>query len=82
MIIIGIGIAAFLAWRTYDELSRTNPEGMRAGVVRIFQGAELVRILAAFVTSLFYVLGGNFRPVGQPLRATRLSFGRCASDED
>lgn len=87
MILIGLGIAAFVALRVYRAAMARDPEGTRAKVDVLFQGVELVRTLAVFVTSFFCVLRGNFRPVGQAVQlrqgTTRLSFGgQTASDDE
>jgi hypothetical protein len=83
MTIIAIAVAALAALKTYQRAERLDPEGTRSKVESIWQGAELVRTIAAFITSLFYVLKGMFRPVGQiQPRQGGLSFGsRLASDE-
>jgi hypothetical protein len=82
--IIAIGIAAIAAVKTYDRAAKADPEGTHTKVESWFQGAELLRTIAAFVTSLFYVLRGHFRPVGQVQpRQGGLAFGsRLASDAD
>ena len=78
MFLIGIGIAAFLARKAYDHMVEVNPEGTRSGIDRIFQGAELIRTIAAFITSMFLIFRGQFRP--SVLSRTR--FGQAASDEE
>lgn len=85
MIIIGIGLAAFLALRAYQAMVATDPEGTKGKVDVLFQGAEMIRILAVFATSFFYVIRGTFRPVGLVARGgtARLPFGgQTASDAD
>ena len=84
MILIGIGVVAFLALRAYQDAARIDPEGTKARVGAIFQAAEMVRVLAAFVTSLFFVLQGRFRPAVLPITvgSRRLSFGSRDNDED
>lgn len=84
MTIIAIALAAFAALKTYQYAEKQDPEGTQSKVEAIWQGAELLRTFAAFITSLFYVLKGQFRPAGQvqPRQGGGLSFGsRLASDE-
>lgn len=81
--IIAIGLAAIAAVKAYNRMLAADPEGTHTRVESVFQGAELLRTIAAFVTSLLYVLKGNYRPVGQiQPRQGGLSFGRVASDPD
>lgn len=82
--IISIGVAAIAAIKTYNRMSHQDPDGTQSRVESIFQGAEMLRTIAAFVTSVFYVLKGQFRPVGQlQPRQGGLTFGsRVASDVD
>lgn len=82
--IIAIGLAAIAAIKTYNRMSVADPVGTHTRVESVFQGAEMLRTIAAFVTSLLNVLKGNFRPVGQmPIRQGGLSsFTRVASDAD
>lgn len=82
--IFSIGVAAIAAIKAYNRMSARDAEGTQTRVEAIFQGAEMLRTIAAFVTSLFYVLKGQFRPVGQlQPRQGGLAFGsRLASDAD
>ena len=84
MILIGIGVVAFLAMRAYQAIARSDPEGTKTKVGAVLQAAELVRVLAAFVTSLFFVLQGRFRPALLPVTigTRRLSFGNRDTEED
>lgn len=85
MIIIGIALAAWGSIKTYNRLVDKDPEGTHQKVESFFQGAEMLRTIAAFVTSVFYVLRGVFRPVGQvqPRQVGGMGFGRqLASDTD
>ena len=84
MTIITIALAAYAALKTYQHAEKRDPEGTQSRVDAIWQGAELLRTFAAFITSLFYVLKGQFRPAGQiqPRQTGGLAFGsRLASDE-
>ena len=86
MIIIGIGIAALLAIRAYKAMAAADPDGTKTKVDAIFQCAEMVRTLAAFATSFFFVLQGRYRPVvattPTQIGTQRLAFGAAASDGD
>lgn len=85
MIFIGIGIAAFMALRTYQAMVAADPDGTGNKVDQTLQVMEMIRVLAAFATSFFFVLRGNFRPIGLVARGSsaRLAFGsQTASDTD
>jgi hypothetical protein len=88
MSIFLIGLAALGALTAYNHQNEADPEGTHEHVNGIFQGAELIRTVAAFVTSIFLVFRGSFRPQGMnsglrpQVAGGGPRFGRANGDDD